>query len=206
MTVIIKSEKQPTQSSVAPAKGLQVIAATFGGVVVTEKIRELIQDDDSMIFKMNQMVHYLAPDPLPNWVKTLTMLYRFDDGPLCLFNATEQHSGSVQISRATAPTMVIQQLEAGLKQGPHADVDILAVVYGKKRIQTPSVLADLARFFADEEQRGQIRMVNSFFKEDTWPNTWKSWTIFFKFTDSKRIQCVTGLENGALELPWSRRD
>jgi hypothetical protein len=150
MTVIIKSEKQPTQSSVAPAKGLQVIAATFGGVVVTEKIRELIQDDDSMIFKMNQMVHYLAPDPLPNWVKTLTMLYRFDDGPLCLFNATEQHSGSVQISRATAPTMVIQQLEAGLKQGPHADVDILAVVYGKKRIQTPSVLADLARFFADE--------------------------------------------------------
>ncbi|CAH0058709.1 unnamed protein product [Clonostachys solani] len=206
MTVIVKSEKQPAQSSVAPAQGLQVLAATFGGVNVTEKIRELIQDDDSMTFRMNQMVHYLAPDPLPNWVKTLTILYRFDDGPLSLFNATEQHSRTVQISRVTAPIMAIQQSEDGLKQGPFADVEILAVVYGKKRIQTPSVLADLARFFTHEEQRSQIRMVNSFFKEDTWPNTWKSWTIFFKFTDSKRIQCVTGLENGALELPWSRRD
>ncbi|VUC32894.1 unnamed protein product [Clonostachys rosea] len=205
MTVIVKSEKDYARSSVAPAKGLQVIAATFGGVTVTEKIRELIQSDDSMTFRMNQMVHYLAPDPLPNWVKTLTILYRFDDGPLSLFNATEQQSGLIQISRATAPGVVIQQLEEGLKQGPFADVEILAVVYGKKRIQTPSVLANLARFFVEEEQ-GQIRMVNSFFKEDTWPNTWKSWTIFFKFTDSKRIQCVTGLENGALELPWSRRD
>lgn len=188
---------------------LEVIGATFGGITVVEKIRELCQPDGTMRLDMSQMVHYLAPDPLPKSNKSFTMLYRFrDDDTLFLVHATEKHA-PIHISRDVNPATsrgVIEPLEATFKTNQYNDVEIVAVLYGRKRIQTPSVLTELARFFSATgfEHQSQIRAVNSFFREDTWPRTKKSWTVYFRFAGSERIHCVTGLENGALEVPWGR--
>lgn len=81
-------------------------------------------------------------------------------------------------------------------------VEILAVLYGPREIEALGVLETLCNFF--EGERGQIRMTNSFFKADTWPDHHKSWTVYFRFEGSGRVQVVTGMENGALEVPWSR--
>ncbi|KAL2114902.1 hypothetical protein VTJ04DRAFT_10565 [Mycothermus thermophilus] len=88
------------------------------------------------------------------------------------------------------------------RAGPQGEVDILAVLYGPKRIETPSVLAVLANHF--EGRWGQIRMTNSFFGTDPWPYKRKTWTVYFRFVGSKIVQVVTGWEDGALEIPWRK--
>ncbi|KAH8682136.1 hypothetical protein BX600DRAFT_505753 [Xylariales sp. PMI_506] len=83
-------------------------------------------------------------------------------------------------------------------------VEILAVTYGNRRIETPSVLRELGLFF--EGRRGQIRMTNYFFKIDPWEGHRKTWSVFFRFVGlgPEVVQCVTGPEDGALEVPWVR--
>jgi hypothetical protein len=202
----------PTAAS-EDSPSLQILAATFGGVIVTERIQELCSDDGAMDVDMSQMVHYLAPDPFPNNVKTLAVLYRFqEDEDIFLLNATEQHAGLIHVSRAGEPSMAIQRIEKIYRRKAYPDVEILAVLYGIKRVQTPSVLLDLARFFSaagnddddDGHEQTQIRMNNQFFKGDPWLGQFKTWTVFFKFAGSKRVQCVSGLEHQALEVPWCR--
>ncbi|SPQ26373.1 c670832a-30ea-4f7d-959c-d0bcb8ca4191 [Thermothielavioides terrestris] len=88
------------------------------------------------------------------------------------------------------------------RAGPEGQVEILAVLYGPQRIKTPEVLAELAKFF--EGKRGQIRTTNAFFRTDPWPYKRKTWSVYFRFVGSTRVQVVTGWEDGALEVPWNR--
>ncbi|KAJ4288825.1 hypothetical protein N0V88_007152 [Collariella sp. IMI 366227] len=75
-----------------------------------------------------------------------------------------------------------------------------------KTLTTPSVLGELAQFFRRE--RGQIRTTSEFFKTDPWVGHKKSWTVYFRLgglgeaVDEERVRCVTGMEAGALEVPW----
>ncbi|KAK4136304.1 hypothetical protein BT67DRAFT_238266 [Trichocladium antarcticum] len=88
------------------------------------------------------------------------------------------------------------------EDGPVA-VAIVAVVYGRARIETAAVVAELADFFTGR-RRGPIRMTNAFFRGDPWPYHRKSWSVYFCVAGSARVQLVTGWEDGALEEPWSR--
>ena len=112
------------------------------------------------------------------------------EGPLCYPYITTLSSPPWRAGPAVAPG-----------GGPAAE--ILAVLYGPgRRIQRPSVLQELAKFF--EGRRGQMRMTNDFFGADTLPGHKKWWTVYFRFAGSPRVQCVTGMEGGALEVPWGR--
>lgn len=198
-------EKNEATSNPGTTSGVQVLAATFGGLIVTEKIRELCTEDGTMDIEMGRMVYFLAPDPFGGHEKTLTVLYKFEgEDALYLLNAPETSSGRICISRTGSPSMTIQRLDTSFKRAPFLDVEIIAAVWGPKRVKTPSVLLRLAQFFSDRDYQHQIRMTNDFWKEDTWPGKHKTWTVYFKFTGSGRVQCVAGLEGQALEVPWSR--
>ncbi|KAK0713959.1 hypothetical protein B0T26DRAFT_649624 [Lasiosphaeria miniovina] len=190
-----------------PAR-LNVVSATWGGVNVTEDIRSMVMADETLALDMVNIYCVLMPDPVFGVQKTLSVLYQYEgaDGELCVLNAPEQGPARMLNIYPTAhklsATEHIRALARPWTAGPHGEVEILAVLYGPDRIETPSVLNELARFF--EGRRGQIRMTNAFFKADPWPNHRKSWTVYFRFLDSKKIQCVTGMEDGALEVPWSR--
>jgi hypothetical protein len=209
------------------APGIRIIAATFGGVIVTDKIRDLVTEDETMTIDLgkNKMVRYLAPDPLPGKPKTLTVLYELpgvndnkggnDDDTsaaaapvLYLLNAPESpNRGPIQISRTGSASATVERLDqetSVFRRATLPDVEIVAAVYGLKRVRTESVLLALARFFSEMDEQGAIRMTNHFWQEDTWHGKFKSWTIYFRFRGSNRIQCVTGLEGQALEVPWCR--
>lgn len=198
MEVIVP--RRPNQ----PAR-LKIAGATWGGVNVTEDVRSMITASETLVLDMHTVHRVLVPDPLYGNIKTLTVLYQYEDQEsVHLLNTTEHVSPIVIFPSAHehgAP-QCLKTVDRPWRANPYSPVEIIAVLYGPRRIETPSVLEELSKFF--EGRRGQIRMTNSFFKADTWPNHKKSWTVYFRFTQSKRIQCVTGLEDGALELPWSR--
>ncbi|KAH6615471.1 hypothetical protein B0J18DRAFT_437403 [Chaetomium sp. MPI-SDFR-AT-0129] len=202
---------------------LQILGATFGGVVVTPDIQKLVGDSNSLTLNLRSLNVALRPDPAPGKVKVLTVLYRFDDDPedvTRLVYASEDASpGKVVLSRqAAAFASQRQQLGEGAGQqgdrffhgvlerpwraGANGQVDILAVVFGPKRVEAPAVLSVLSNHF--EGRWGQVRMTNDFFGKDPWPYKRKSWTVYFRFVGSKRVQVVTGWEDGALEIPWNR--
>jgi len=187
-----------------PAR-LYVVGATWGGVNVTEDIRSMVSASETLILDMHTIWRILLPDPMHGTTKTLTVLYQYEDSDrIHLINTTEYVTPIIVFPTAHehgAPAS-LKTLDRSWKASPYSPVEIIAVLYGPQRIETPSVLQELSKFF--EGRRGQIRMTNSFFKVDAWPGRKKSWTVYFRFTQSKRIQCVTGLEDGALELPWSR--
>lgn len=208
------------ESIAAPRpNSLQILGATFGGVVVTPQIQALVGSADKLTIDLPSIHTLLGPDPGPCKVKVLTVLYRFDDDDdlavrlLCA--PEDSRPPRVTISRqATAQQQQGQQMAGGKDQlhgmlerpwraGPQGGVEILAVVYGPKRIETPTVQSVLANHF--EGRWGQVRMTNSFFETDTWPKREKTWTVYFRFVGSKRVQVVTGWEHGALEVPWSRQ-
>lgn len=183
---------------------LSIIGATWGGVVVTPDIQAMITASQTLTFDMKTMAMILQPDPAFGVVKMLTVLYQYEgqDTPW-LLNVSEENRFPINVTETAHQigTNHIQAVGYPWKE-EEAGVEILAVTYGPQRIYTPSVLQELTKFL--EGQRGQIRMTNAFFKVDTWHNRKKSWTVFFRFTGSHRVQCVCGLEDGALELPWTR--
>lgn len=195
---------------------LVIIGATWGGVSVTDDIRAMVESDDSITFDMFNLHKVLTPDPALGVVKTLTVLYQFEglktDVGVQLLNIPE-HTAVLKMwadanSTEQKPPEEMSEFAHSINRPwrtglPYnGSVEILAALYGPERIETPSVLQELAKFF--EGRRGQIRMTNAFWKKDTWPGVRKSWTVYFRFTDSKRIQVVTGMEDGALEVPWGR--
>ncbi|KAK3949607.1 hypothetical protein QBC32DRAFT_348671 [Pseudoneurospora amorphoporcata] len=197
---------------------LMIIGATWGGVSVTDDIRAMVASDDSITFDMCNIWKVLTPDPAYGATKTLTVLYQFEglnnNAGVHLLNIPE-HTVVLSIradkdadAREQKPAEEMSQFAQTINRPwrtglPYnGSVEILAALYGPERIETPSVLQELAKFF--EGRRGQIRMTNAFWKKDTWPGVRKSWTVYFRFADSKRIQVVTGMEDGALEVPWGR--
>jgi hypothetical protein len=197
---------------------LQILGATFGGIVVTPAIQALIiGDSDTLTLDLRTLWRSLEPDPAPGKIKILTVLYRFDDDAALetrLLSIPEDAQPSkVTLSRHAFVGQQAQQqrrdarmlhgvLERPWRAGPQGQVDILAVVYGPKRVEAPGVLSVLANHF--EGRWGQVRMTNKFFEGDTWPYQRKSWTVYFRFVGSPRVQVVTGWEDGALEVPWRR--
>ncbi|KAK3346143.1 hypothetical protein B0T25DRAFT_460978 [Lasiosphaeria hispida] len=200
----------PRDASLPPR--LQVIGATWGGVNVTGEVAAMAdQERQTLLLNMSMLKYTLLPDPAYGLVKSMTVLYRYEDeAELRLLNVSED-ALAVRVSAtahesppeyAMAKFTTIGGAAGAWRDGPKAQVEIVAVTYGPQRIQTPAVLQELAMFF--EGRRGQIRMTNSFFRTDPWVDHKKSWTIYFRFVDSKHIQCVTGMEDGALEVPWTR--
>ncbi|AEO67849.1 uncharacterized protein THITE_2011158, partial [Thermothielavioides terrestris NRRL 8126] len=205
-----------------PPPALHILAATWGGVTVTPELRALARaspDPARLTLDLRSLHRVLAPDPAPGTLKVLTVLYRFgggpDDGPA---DGGGVGGGTVTLSRFATGEQMRAQLgqrrnvlgvhvrleEEGpaWRAGPEGQVEILAVLYGPQRIKTPEVLAELAKFF--EGKRGQIRTTNAFFRTDPWPYKRKTWSVYFRFVGSTRVQVVTGWEDGALEVPWNR--
>ncbi|KAL2019372.1 hypothetical protein VTK56DRAFT_9752 [Thermocarpiscus australiensis] len=193
---------------------LQILGATWGGVNVTHEVQSMVDEDDQLLVDMRTLWTVLTPDPAPRVTKVLTVVYQFfddddDSEPVRLLVLPEHDKLSqFAISKKSAsepveaPSRVHSKLDRVFRSGPSCQVEILAAVYGPQRIESPSVLLELERFL--EGRRGQIRMTNGFFKTDPWPYRRKTWSVYFRFVNSKRIQVVTGWEDGALEVPWSR--
>ncbi|KAL2129105.1 hypothetical protein VTI74DRAFT_8222 [Chaetomium olivicolor] len=222
------------ESIAAPRPGgsLQILGATWGGVTVTPDIQALVGESDALTLDMRTLWRHLTPDPAPGKTKVLTILYRFDtasspdfptaeaeqqqqqqlddDGIRLLVIPETDTPSRVTLTRHATAEQLVQgsrsrihtTLAAPWHTSPSGQVYILAVVYGPRRVESPAVLETLGMYF--EGRRGQIRMNNAFFGTDPWPYKRKSWTVFFRFVGSKRVQVVTGWEDGALEVPWSR--
>lgn len=206
-----------TFPSPVPSTKLRIIGATWGGVNVTPDVSAMVAEDGTLALDMHTMQHALLPDPAFGIEKTLSVLYAFGNEDPRLVNIPEYEptiriaktqpghdedeknlKAEVQEERAEFITTLG---ERGWRDGPKGHVEILAVLYGPGRVQDEAVLRTLSEFF--EGRRGSIRMNNAFLG-DTWVDRKKSWTVFFRFICSKRIQCVTGMEDGALEVPWTR--
>lgn len=185
---------------------LHVLAATWGGVIVTPDVQAMATTTETISLEMNFLHRVLVPDPLPNVVKTLSVLYEYEgvtDGP-CLLTIPET-TPAWRNAAITPAAHQVPKSAPSARLGPtwrYGGVEILAVVYASRRIDKPAILNELGRFF--EGERGQLRMTNSFFQCDPWPDHKKTWTVYFRFVGSKRVQVVTGVEDGTLEIPWSR--
>ncbi|KAK3386591.1 hypothetical protein B0H63DRAFT_468042 [Podospora didyma] len=218
------AQPQPT----GPAR-LKILGATWGGVIVTSELQSMIKTPaptpsssssaessfETLKLNMHTLHTKLLPDPAVHLIKTLTVIYQYSTlgSELLLLNATQF---APQITVTVTPTAHEEKVRLGFPKffsslgstptafwqaSPQSRVEIVAVLYGTQRIQTAAVLEELARFF--EGQRGQIRMTTGFFRTDPWLGVKKTWTVYFRFVGSMRgMQCVTGVEDGALEAPW----
>ncbi|KAL2134819.1 hypothetical protein VTI74DRAFT_10715 [Chaetomium olivicolor] len=211
----IRSTRRPD----GPSR-LRIFGATWGGIDVTAEIQGMVTLDRSDKFEtvtlnMHTIHTALLPDPAVNVIKTLTVLYQYDDDQdpeMRLLNATQF---APQINVCITPTAHLEKAECfpsfftslngATWRDADGQVEIIAVLYGTERIQTPSVLDELAQFF--KGRRGQIRTTSSFFRTDPWLGVSKSWTVYFRLLNSAtptRVRCVTGMQDGALEVPWTR--
>lgn len=153
---------------------LVIIGATWGGVSVTDDIRAMVESDDSITFDMFNLHKVLTPDPAFGVVKTLTVLFQFEglktDVGVQLLNIPE-HTTVLKMwadadSTEQKPVEEMSEFAHSINRPwrtglPYnGSVEILAALYGPERIETPSVLQELAKFF--EGRRGQIRMTNAF--------------------------------------------
>ncbi|KAJ6459627.1 hypothetical protein C8R45DRAFT_1030566 [Mycena sanguinolenta] len=192
---------------------LRIVGATWGGILVTSDVQAMVSPDQTLTVDVDTLVHVFSPDPLSNTVKILSVLYHYENSHegLCLLSISEEgpsvtirhpaHQAAQSMGWQTRWGPAMYPLGAPWRADPNG-VEIIAVLWGGKRIETPPVLAELAKFF--EGRRGQIRMTNSFFKCDPWLNHKKTWTVYFRFAGSQKVQVVTGIEDGALEVPWGR--
>lgn len=206
---------------------LHILGATWGGITVTPEIRAIITLDKTSHYErlklnMHTLHTLLLPDPAPATIKALVILYHYDDNnnnnntTLHLLNATQF---APQIHVKITPTAHLDQNKGILcaafpkfitTLGPGTGWDnlasggqtqIVAVVYGTGRITATAVMEELGGFF--EGRRGQVRTTTGFFGGDTWPGVRKSWTVFFRLGGGEgEVQCITGMEDGALEVPW----
>ncbi|KAK0610379.1 hypothetical protein B0T17DRAFT_466405, partial [Bombardia bombarda] len=202
-----------------PAR-LRILGATWGGIIVTAELQGMITVEtfEALTLNMHTIHTKLLPDPAIGTIKTLVVLYQYDDGDgeMRLLNATQF---APHITVKITPTAHLDEeakvlfdpvggdgVEGGQGGGGQQQVEIVAVLYGTGRIQTPSVLEELIGYF--EGRRGQIRLTDGFFRTNTWVGVKKSWTVFFRLRGvagvSDKVRCVTGVENGALEVPWWR--
>ncbi|KAK4201718.1 hypothetical protein QBC40DRAFT_295451 [Triangularia verruculosa] len=223
-------QEQPQEDAYSGPPRLHILAAAWGGVTVTPTIKSLIRTSPPpphgvgcqiLQLEMRNMHSLLQPDPASGTYKVLSLVYRYDgDEYPTVLNLPEniqpslvtiaKPSPSSQLSganhgnggyRATISQPWRSIASSSSSSGPK--VEILAVFYGKKRIEHPAVLEELANYF--EGRTRQIRMTNAFFRGDPWPYTIKSWTVYFRFVGSRAgVQVVTGWENQALEQPWTR--
>ncbi|KAK4168396.1 hypothetical protein QBC43DRAFT_202044 [Cladorrhinum sp. PSN259] len=209
---------------------LQILAATWGGVVVTAEIQLMVTPDrsgkfDTLSLKMHTIHTKLVPDPNIGVVKSLSVLYKYSDSnevrllnvpqfaPQIAFTITPTDHAKPQINlcgQAGIPHHIFRDLDNDSWRDAHGKVEILAAMYGLQRVQTPSVLEELARFFRGK--RGQIRTTSEFFRASStqaFVGPKKSWTVYFRLLSeeggetARKIRCVTGWEDGALEVPWT---
>ncbi|KAK1755473.1 hypothetical protein QBC47DRAFT_300683 [Echria macrotheca] len=221
------SDTFPNPVLVPSTPRLQILAATWGGVNVTPEIRGMIRPDkfgsyEKIKLNMHTLHTSLLPDPAAGVIKTLTVLYKYDtDNEIRMLNVP-QFAPQIWVRITPFSHLSVEEQEDagggktaecfGVVSGTEwrdedgDGVEILAVLFGQGRITTPSVLEELGRLFAGK--RGQIRTTAAFFRADTWVGMHKSWTVFFRFCgrDGRkgRVQCVTGMEGGALEPAWGR--
>ncbi|KAK4463514.1 hypothetical protein QBC42DRAFT_148567, partial [Cladorrhinum samala] len=217
---------------------LQILAATWGGVIVTPEIQNLVKLSSSskggfetLSLNMHTIHTLLVPDPALALVKSLCILYRYHpngpaaaDSGIHLLNAPQfapqisieitpdshvaetSSSSSKWYHCVQRPTCFSPNVGAAPWRDSRGKVEILAAVYGMERVEAPSALEELARLFRGE--RGQIRTTAKFFKADAvqpWAAVRKTWTVFFRLLergDGKAVRCVTGWEDGALEVSW----
>ncbi|KAH8892203.1 hypothetical protein GQ53DRAFT_647484 [Thozetella sp. PMI_491] len=202
--MLVDLDPSPAYESLGPPR-LYIHGASWGGIIVTDAIRAMVSATQSLDIDMRAMCSILAPDPAVGIYKTLTVLYQYEDQevPSLLTMSEGTRINQISIVRDAKPVPYrIQTLDRPWRAEPHGEVEILAALYGPQKIETPAALHELAAFF--EGRRGQIRMNTGFFRVDTWVNHKKSWAVYFRFVGSKRIQCVTGMEEGALEIPWRK--
>lgn len=224
-------EPSPTTTSTTlpPRRRLHILAATWGGITITPLLASMISSQQELPIDLSTLGDVIRPDPAFGKVKTLAVVYQFDgqEGPaLVLVNeeypvvrkfaiskdtlegslAQAQRNGTVPpaVTFLPVPFSVPPPTTSTTPYGGNAPqpVQILAATYGPKLIDTPAVLRDLADFF-DGRNVHQIRMGNGFFREDPLRGQRKEWSVFFRFGNEGRVQCVTGWEDGALEVPWS---
>ncbi|KAK3291905.1 uncharacterized protein B0H64DRAFT_426916 [Chaetomium fimeti] len=140
------------ESIAAPRpNAIQILGATFGGVVVTPEIQKLVGDTDRLALDLRTLNATLGPDPAPGKVKVLTILYRFDDdlpqtdarlllvsedaGPASRIIRIDRHMTGQQQQQERAGLRAGGQryfhgvLERPWRAGASGQVDILAVVY-----------------------------------------------------------------------------
>ncbi|KAK3997858.1 hypothetical protein QBC44DRAFT_46265 [Cladorrhinum sp. PSN332] len=206
---------------------LQILAATWGGVIVTPEIQMQVtpdssEDFDTITLNMHTMHTDLIPDPNIGIVKSLSLIYKYSDSneihllnvpqfaPQINFTITPKDHVETKKNRwnwSGTPQLSSVNVSTTAWRDATGKVEILAAVYGIQRVQTPSVLEELARFFRGE--RGQIRTTSEFFRASAaqpFVGPKKTWTIYFRLlTDGSggKVRCVTGWEDGALEIPWT---
>lgn len=191
---------------------LHVLAATWGGINFTPAIQGLVEvQSQTLTLDLRTIFHKLQPDPAVGTEKVLSLVFRYDgdDFPKVL-NVSEHTGQSITITKEYAsglhshstPGFHIRTISDPWRASAHGQVEILSVLYGPKSINNPSVFEQLGNFF--EGKTRQLRMTNDFFKCDPWPYNRKSWVVYFRFVNSRRVQVVTGWEDQALDQPWTR--
>ncbi|KAF7354183.1 hypothetical protein MVEN_01106000 [Mycena venus] len=72
---------KPTRSAPTGPPRLHILGATWGGIFATPDIQSLVSAMQTLTLDMRSLVHVRSPDPLPNTVKTLSVLYQYANAP-----------------------------------------------------------------------------------------------------------------------------
>ncbi|KAK4224073.1 hypothetical protein QBC38DRAFT_424170 [Podospora fimiseda] len=224
--IVIITSPQPPLTPLGPPK-LHILSATWGGVLVTPEIQLLIKESNSeppsLSLNMHTIHTKLIPDPGIGVVKSLSLLYQYSDSlDIHLLNIpqfapqishTINHNDHFSDSTSTKkkkipcglPQVSFASVNSTAWKDPQGKVEILAVVYGMVKVENPSVLEEMGRFFRGE--RGQIRTTAEFFRASSvqaFVGPKNTWTVWFRLLGDGvggKVRCVTGWGDGALEVP-----
>ncbi|MCJ1472736.1 hypothetical protein MMC13_001385 [Lambiella insularis] len=150
---------------------LQILAANFGTLDVTNLLAELVIDNRSLDINTDSLSSYFG-DPWFGICKVLSFLYQFsDEGPQLFITA--QGRGTVLLDSNTF------EHKAGSVPKPlGAGVQILAIVYGDKEVTAEDTYE---RVYSAIIQGYHLTVSNEVFG-DSWPGMRKSCTVYYRRT------------------------
>ncbi|KAK4184977.1 hypothetical protein QBC35DRAFT_466010 [Podospora australis] len=170
----------------------------------------------------------LVLDPTVHAIKTLTVLYRYGSDAVENVQLLNTPQFAPQVTVTITPSAAAAESEKTWKRlcglprlfvgvikteklwrDSQGTVEIIAVLFGTERIESPSVLEELGRFLGgDPGQRKQIMTTSKFFETKAIrPYVPMARTVCFRLLDGSAarqatVRCVTGMQDGALEVPW----
>ncbi|MCJ1379492.1 hypothetical protein MMC17_002593 [Xylographa soralifera] len=171
---------------------LKIEAAAYGGVDVTEEVRNLVTEGCILELNTDQLGAILPATPLGDW-RVLSLMYRWDTKPRYQLAIMRDHSGIFKFTPSLEPAV-----NTGAIYYPQPEGNSFPFLYSA--IYGDSAVSNQGRFvlFHALNTKEAVEITNETMGGDPWVGTIKSVAVFYQKVKDGPIFVATAAERSTL--------
>ncbi|KAF7556319.1 hypothetical protein G7Z17_g1568 [Cylindrodendrum hubeiense] len=173
-----------------------ILAAHYGGQDVTTLANVQFSYGEDLSVSTDELQ---IQDPWKNVRKSLSVIYRFDNGQIhgCVIPQDSGRIYTLSDDRRDAESEKITFIPSNYAPPDRRKVRIHAVIWGLSQVEDKEVYNNLYDKFARNES---IPLTNGFFKKDTWVGIGKSAVIVYSFHGT--LKYISGKEGNSIAFAY----